>query len=139
MEKPVIPASLLFIEDHSGESDDIMRKFNAVKLRNTISFVSSSQQAREMLSSLDAENCPDLILFDLHIPAKEIKLHLDSVMSVSVCKNVSVIIFVDSELDEEILRLAGVTYYFLRRPFEIQKLLHIMLQADRFGTIIVRS
>lgn len=133
------PVSILLVEDNQSGSESVSSKFDNSRLAAAITVANGSQEGGEILKNPKGGKCPDLLLLDLHVPAKEIKLHLDSMLLESACKTIPVVVFVDSDIDEEILRLEGVTYYFLRRPFEIQKLLDIIFATGKFKLVITKA
>ncbi len=127
------PISILLVEDNNDEANRIKELIKSVRLINEINTLDLSEAI-----NYKGNIAPDLILVDLHISAKEVKLILDKMKANENFSSDSVIIFADNDIDEEIMRLDGVSGHYLRRPFDIQKFLTVIFTKLNFGTVLAK-
>lgn len=127
-------ARLLLVEDSPADARYLREIFKEAKIRNHLHHVHDAEAALAHL----ADDTPDLILIDMHLPGMQGGELIRAIRSDVRISSIPIVALAPSEMHAERLREEGVqAHCCLLKPISVHALLEWVAKIDSLGVAVV--
>ena len=138
----VRPIEILLVEDNPGDAELVLDFLEQSKVRNTIHWVKSGDEAMGLLHNLGQhadKPMPDLILLDLNLPGKDGREVLSEVKADQKLKHIPIVVLTSSKAEADIAGSYNLNANaFITKPVNLEQFVKVVRSIDDFWLSVVK-